>query len=208
MEIINNIQQKSDEWLELRKGKMTASHAQEIGNCGKGLDTYILEIMAEYYSTAPKEQINNIHIERGNELEDSARAVYEFEHGCIVEEVAFIQHSDFVGCSPDGLIGEDGGLEIKCPSDTNYLKILLDDKNIDSKYIWQIQMNLFITGRQWWDYMAYNPNFSQSFYIKRIYPDLNKFENLQKGFEAGIEKILGIKSRVEALNVKQCKIVG
>jgi len=191
---INNCEQGSEEWFEVRKGKLTASHAQAIGNCGKGLDTYIIEMMSEYYSSGEKEQFTSKHIDRGNELEPIARQVYSLEKGVEVEEVGFIEYSEYIGCSPDGLVGEDGGIEIKSIDDTGYFKYLLNGADeIDTKYLWQVQMNLLITGRKWWDLVIYNPNYKKSMLVFRIDPDKEKFEALEKGFKIGIEKILEIK---------------
>lgn len=197
MQIYNNIEQGSEEWFEVRKGKLTASHAQAIGNCGKGLDTYIIEMMSEYYSSGEKEQFTSKHIDRGNELEPIARQVYSLEKGVEVEEVGFIEYSEYIGCSPDGLVGEDGGIEIKSIDDTGYFKYLLNGENeIDTKYLWQVQMNLLITGRKWWDLVIYNPNYKKSMLVFRIEPDKEKFEALEKGFKIGIEKILEIKKKI------------
>lgn len=194
----NNIQQGTPEWFEKRKGKMTASHAQAIGNCGKGLETYILELMAEYFSSAEKEQFSNEHTERGNELEELARDIYSLEQSVKIEQIGFIEMNDFVGCSPDGLIGNDGLIEIKCPNDKEYLTYLLDgEKQIDTKYIWQAQMQLLVTDRKWNDLIIYNPNFKNPMLIFRIIPDLEKFESLKKGFKIGQEKILEIKNKLK-----------
>lgn len=196
MKVINNIEQGTPEWFELRKGKMTASHAQAIGNVGKGLETYIYEIMAEYYSSGEKEQFSNEHTERGNELETLARHIYELEKGVDIEQVTFIEQDEYVGCSPDGLVN-DGLIEIKCPNDVEYLKYLLNGENqIDTKYIWQVQMQMLITQRQWCDLIIYNPNFKNPMLIFRILPDQEKFEALKKGFEVGQTKILEIKSKI------------
>ena len=194
--VIHDVEQGSDIWLGLRKGRMTASHAQAIGANGAGLKTYIHEVVAEYLSCGEVEQFTNKHIERGNELEPIARNIYELSTGNKVEEVGFIEHSDYVGCSPDGLIGEDGGLEIKCPADKTYLYLLLN-KKIKSDYDWQIQMNLLITGREWWDYMAYNPNFKQDKVIIRVYPDKAKHEKLLDGFKEGETLIKNILERIK-----------
>ena len=70
-----NIQQQTPEWFALRKGKMTASHAQEIGNNGKGLETYIYKVMSDYFSEVPQEQYTNPDLERGIELEEQARNI-------------------------------------------------------------------------------------------------------------------------------------
>jgi len=191
---IYNFKQLSEEWFKIREEKMTASHAQAIGNIGKGLDSYIKNMMAESYSRAEKEQFFNKDTERGNELEDQARSIYIFETGRDVVEVGFIKHSEYAGCSPDSLVDEDGGLEIKCPKDTEYFNYLLEkEKAIDTKYIWQIQMSLLITGRKWWDFMAYNPNLDPSYFIYRIYPDQDKFRKILIGLEMGEEKIKAIK---------------
>jgi putative phage-type endonuclease len=182
---VYNFEQKSKEWFDIRKGKMTASHAQAIGNNGKGLETYILEMMAEFYSSGEKEIYTNADMERGIELEEQARAIYEIETSNKVEQVGFCKYDEFSGCSPDGLIGEDGGIEIKCQKDNTHFKMILNgEKEIDSKYLWQIQMNLLITDRKWWDYVSYNPNFSKSLIIFRIEPD----EEMQKKILDGIKK--------------------
>lgn len=195
---IHDVQQGSPEWFELRRGRMTASNAQAIGNCGKGLETYIMKMMAETYSSAEPERFSNQHTDRGNELEPLARTVYEMESGIVVQEVGFIEGDEFTGCSPDGImLAEKGGVEIKCESDDKFFKQLyFGEKEIDSAYIWQCQMNLLITGFEWWDHVAYNPNFKKSLIITRIYPDQVKFAALQKGFSAGSSLIKAIKSKL------------
>jgi len=190
---IHNLEQRTKEWFEIRKSKVTASHATAIGNCGKGLDTYIIELMAEYYSSGEKEKFSNKHTDRGCELEDQARVIYELTTGQIVNQVGFVEYKDFIGGSPDGLIGDDGGIEIKCIDDIGYFKLLLNgEKEISSDYLWQIQMYLLITGRKWWDFVAYNPNYKKSMFIYRITPDKEKQDRLLEGFKLAEEKIKNI----------------
>jgi putative phage-type endonuclease len=186
--IIHDIKQRSDEWFAIKRGKMGASHAQAIASQGKGLETYLIELMSEYYSIAPKENYTNEHIERGNELEAQARAIYELETGNEVEEVGFIELDEYVGCSPDGLVGEDGLIEIKCPSDKVYFQYLLDRK-IDTGYMWQMQMQMLICQRKWCDYVCYNPNFEKSIVIARVIPSIEEFAKLEKGFEIARARI-------------------
>lgn len=181
---IHEMEQGSDEWFDIRKLKMTASNAQAIATAGVGLETYITNLVSEYLSSAEKEKFSNEHTERGNELEETARALYELEKGKKVEEVGFVELDEYIGCSPDGLVGEYGGLEIKCPSDNVYFKQIISD-SIPMNYVWQVQMNLFITGRKWWDLMFYNPNFERNMIIYRILPSEESFEKLKKGFEKG-----------------------
>jgi putative phage-type endonuclease len=181
-----DIIQGSEEWFKLRSSRITASHAQAIGSCGKGLDTYIRQILSEELSSAEKENYTNEDMDRGNELEDQARSIYELETGNKVKEVGGVSEGDFLWVSPDGLVGDDGGIEIKCLKDTTYTSLLIDEK-IETKWIWQIQMNLLVMKRDWIDFVAYNPNFKRSMYIKRIEPEKEMFEALEKGFKKGQE---------------------
>lgn len=190
--------QGTQEWFEIRKGKLTASHAQQIGNNGKGLNTYVHELMAEYYSTQEKEQLTNKHIERGLELEPIARDIYELETGNTVTQTGFIELNEYAGCSPDGLVGENGLIEIKCINDTDYFRHLLYGiEEVDTKYLWQVQMQMLVTNRNWCDLVVYNPNFSQSLIIFRIEKDEEKQDALKKGIETGIELIKQIKEKIE-----------
>ena len=193
------MEQKSEEWHQVRKGKMTASHAQAIGNVSKGLESYCWEICSKFFEKEEDEKYTNPDMDRGNELEAEARNIYEMEKNVEVEEVGFIELNDYVGCSPDGLVGDDGGVEFKCHKNQIFFELLLGKREIESKYIWQIQMNLLITGREWWDFVAYNPNYSKDIFIKRIYPDNEKFSKLEYGFKIGEQKIKEIKEQYNNL---------
>ena len=160
---IYNCEQKTEEWYNCRKLKMTASHANAIKANGKGLETYILELIAESMSSAPKVQYTDKSIERGNELESVARDMFELQTGKTVKQVGFVELDEYVGCSPDGLLDDDGLVEIKCHDDKNHLILILEDKaGIDIKYYDQIQFQLYVTGRQYCIYVGYNPNFEKS----------------------------------------------
>ena len=181
-------EQGTELWFKARQLKMTASHAQAIASQGKGLETYITELLAEYFSNAEKEHYSNEHTERGNELEPQARTVYELENDCFVEEVGFVEYNQYAGVSPDGLVGKDGLLEIKCPSDKVYMQQLLNNR-VPSAYEWQMQYQMLATGREWCDYFVYNPNFKQSFIKIRVHKDEEKQAKLIKGLEVGQKKI-------------------
>lgn len=195
--IIHNHEQGTQEWFDCRKGKMTASNAQAIWNSWKGLETYIKELMSKYYSSWIEESYTNQHIYRWNELEPIARSMYELQEWVIVKQVWFCEYDEYVWCSPDGLVWDDWWVEIKCQDDKKHFWMLLWDW-IDSSYIRQIQMNLFVTGRKWRDFVSYNPNYKQSLIIKRITPDAEKIEELKKWFEKGKNLILDIKNKYEA----------
>lgn len=189
---IYNFEQRTDEWYAIRKGKMTASNAETIIANGKGLETYIYNLMAEYYSSAEKENYINADMQRGIDLEPEARLEFEFYTGLDVQEVGFIEYNYFIGVSPDGLIGDDGLIEIKCPNDSIYFKLLLSN-NIKPEYIAQMQMQMFVTDRQYCYFVSYNPNFEKSLYIKKINRDEEMIDKLKKGLERGTQLIKEIK---------------
>lgn len=187
-----DIIQRTPEWIEIKRGKMSASNAETIIANGKGLETYIYNLMAEYYSSAEKENYINADMQRGIDLEPEARLEFEFYTGLDVQEVGFIEYNEFIGVSPDGLIGDGGLIEIKCPNDSIYFKLLLSN-NIKPEYIAQMQMQLYVTDRQYCYFVSYNPNFEKSLYIKKINRDKEMIEKLKKGLERGIELIKEIK---------------
>ena len=189
---IHNFEQRTEDWYNIRKGKMTASNAETIIANGKGLETYIYNLMAEYYSSAEKENYINADMQRGIDLEPEARLEFEFYTGLDVQEVGFVEYNDFIGVSPDGLIGDDGLIEIKCPNDSIYFKLLLSN-NIKPEYIAQMQMQMYVTDRQYCYFVSYNPNFEKSLYIKKINRDEEMIEKLKKGLERGTELIKEIK---------------
>ena len=110
--------------------------------------------------------------------------------GVKVEEIGFAVDEDIcklAGVSPDGLVGEDGLIEIKCFADTKHFEMICDSKNgefsIEKKYLWQMQM--LITGRKWNDFIAYNPNYKERLLIKRILPDMVFQEAIIQGLKKG-----------------------
>ena len=193
---IHNIEQLSPEWFDLHSSRLTASNAQAIQANGKGLETYIYKLLSEKYSNN-REHYTNPDIERGIELEGQARDTYEIEREKVTE-VGFIELDDYVGCSPDGLVGEAGGLEIKCVNDVNFFKIMVNgEKSIEKKYYWQVQMSLYISGRKWWDLAFYNPNFEKNLIIFKQEPVLSDIEKLIIGLEKGKQLLINIEKQYE-----------
>jgi hypothetical protein len=188
---IHKIKQKSDEWFELKKQyPFSASKAQAIANAGAGLETLVDEAIIGIHSTGQKEIYTNGHLERGNELEEQARSIYELEKGVTVEEVGFVTEEEYsyAGVSPDGLVNEDGLTEIKCLADNVYLKKLYaiaetNDFKVDTGHEWQMQMQMLFTKRKWCDYVLYNPNFKKSILIKRVMADPVKQEKIKTGLK-------------------------
>ena len=189
---IHNFEQRSEDWYNIRKGKMTASNAETIIANGKGLETYIYNLMAEYYSLAEKENYINADMQRGIDLEPEAKIEFQFYTGLDIKEVGCVELNEYILASPDGLIGDDGLIEIKCPNDSIYFKLLLSN-NIKPEYIAQMQMQMYVTDRQYCYFVSYNPNFEKSLYIKKINRDEEMIDKLKKGLERGTELIKEIK---------------
>jgi len=125
-----------------------------------------------------------------------ARNSYELETGTVVKRVGFVEKSDRVGCSPDGLIGEDGLQEIKCLNDANFVKFMVN-KDIDPSHEWQMQMQMLVCERKYCDYVIFNPNFPKSVIITKIMRDESKIERLRIGLESAQEKLDEILSKVK-----------
>ena len=189
---IYNFEQRTEDWYNIRKGKMTASNAETIIANGKGLETYIYNLMAEYYSSAEKENYINADMQRGIDLEPEAKIEFQFYTGLDIKEVGCVELNEYILASPDGLIGDDGLIEIKCPNDSIYFKLLLSN-NIKPEYIAQMQMQMYVTDRQYCYFVSYNPNFEKSLYIKKINRDEEMINKLKKGLERGTQLIKEIK---------------
>lgn len=195
MEVINCIQ-GSPEWFAERLGKLTGSEAQAISANGAGLKTLVNKLVAERLTGKVENGYTNSDMERGKELEDEARNAYELETGNTVTKVGFCKLDDDVGSSPDGLINDDGGIEIKCFKDSSFVDYMFTGK-VDTGYEWQCQYSMFVTGRKWWDYVVYNPNFKKSLIIKRLYRDEVAIKKIKAGLETGKAMI---KAMMEKLN--------
>lgn len=191
---IHNCEQKSEKWFALRlQYPLTASKAQAIGNNGKGLETLCWEQMAQKYSSQDKEIYINEHLERGVELEPQAISLYELETGNKVEQVGFVTNEEISkvgGVSPDGLVNDDGLIEVKCFDDTKHFKASIDFKKtgkfeIESQYQWQMQMQMLFSKRKWCDFVAYNPNYKTSLLIQRVLPDTEMQNKIITGLKMG-----------------------
>lgn len=191
---IHDVVQGSEEWHELRRRRATASHATAIGNCGKGLDTYIYTLMADYYSLDPEQGYSNNNMLLGNELENEASIIYELETGNKCFKEGFCEYNEYVGCSVDRLVNENGLAEIKYRTDKVYFEYLLDRK-IPSSVFWQMQMQMLIREKDWCDYVVYNPNYFPCILIEKVYPNEIHRTKLLNGFKRSEELILEIEEK-------------
>ncbi len=160
---VYDFEQGSEEWLQIRLGKPTASEFDKIitgtGSKSTQASDYINKLLAELLTKKPVNTFQKTEaMERGNELEQEAADYYEMLNNIDLVKIGFcVDDAEQYGCSPDRLVGEDGLLEIKCPLAHTHVKYLLSGK-MDTGYIPQVQGQLMITGRAWCDFMSYHPD--------------------------------------------------
>lgn len=177
------MEQGSSEWLEARLGHVTASCFADVMAQGKGITRikYMRRLVAERLTGKPFESYYNRDMERGNEQEPYARMEYEATTGNIVQEVGFIKHPILLaGASPDGLIDHDGGMEIKSVKPTVQIETI-ERGSCPYEHAAQVQGNLWITGRSWWDFVSYSPDMPESLrlYICRVVRNEQYIANLE-----------------------------
>lgn len=200
--LVHNFEQHSDDWYNIRLGKLTASNAKTIAVGGQGLDTLCFELAAEILTRHRKDDYKNAAMEQGNALEDNARTLFELETGFTVEQVGFVEEDEYCGCSPDGFIQDrTSGVEIKCPQDNTYARYLYDGE-IKPEYYAQMQMQMMLTGCDHWYYVVFNPNFEKSIVIKKVDADAEYQQKLRAGIEKGKARIKEILQKIEQTHPK------
>jgi len=179
-----DVEQNSEDWFDLRGGRLTSSKLGTImANFGKAFGEpakkYAVNIAIEKITGNPiPSTFTNDHMQRGHDQEPIAREMYEDEYFCDVTNGGFFE-SKFVGCSPDGLVDDDGVIEIKSVISTTHFATL-KRQNVDPAYKWQCVANLLFTGREWIDFISYCEEFPENkqLFVKRLHK-----KDLEKEFE-------------------------
>jgi putative phage-type endonuclease len=194
--IFHNVEQNSLEWLELRKGKFTASTFKDLfmKETTQGYQDAIYKVAFERLTGESPESFTNDWMQRGSELESEAREWYELETYNKVHNGGFFELSEYIGASPDGLIGIDGLIEIKCPKFSTQIDYLLK-KEIPKNYYYQIHGQLLVTDRKWCDFVAYHPKFKNL--IIRIERDKKVDEQILFQLQKAIKEVEQIISKLK-----------
>jgi len=197
---IHNCAQGEAEWSILRSGKVTASEIDALISpewkirTGQGVQTYLCQKLAEKWRGGPLPGFYSHATEEGQMLEDQARKWVAFNFDERLTNVGFCESDDGrCGCSPDALIGDDGGLELKVPQPINQIRYVLEG-TLPKDYAAQVHMSMYVTGRKWWKFVSYRPGFPpfvltvnrDEKIIARIGEALAAF---YKQFDADLEKI-------------------
>lgn len=175
------LEQGSPGWLAARCGSLGASSIEGLmaksrkkGEESAGRKNLRTRLVLERITGKPLTTFKTAAMEQGNELEDDARRLYAFTQGVSVEQVGLVQHAtiEHAHASPDSLVGDDGGLEIKCPEPSAHKDTLMGAK-VKRGYVLQMQWGMACTGRKWWDFVSYNPDFppEMQLHVERFYRD-------------------------------------
>jgi len=159
------IEQRTEEWFTQRLGKVTASRVGDViaktkSGPSASRDNYATQLVLERLTNKQSEFFTNAAMQWGTETEPMARQAYELKRGVFVDEVGFIDHPtiDMSGASPDGLVDKKGLVEIKCPESKTHMEYLMSGKP-PAKYIPQMMWQMACTGREWCDFVSFDPRF-------------------------------------------------
>lgn len=181
------IEQQSPEWFAERLGKVTASRVADViaktkSGWGASRANYMAELVAERLTGNMASRFQSAEMQWGNDMEPAARASYEFMTNATVEPAPFVPHRSIgdTGASPDGYVGADGLVEIKCPNTATHIETLLSGA-VAGKYVTQMQWQMACTGRAWCDFVSFDPRLppSMQLFIKRVERDDLSIERLE-----------------------------
>jgi putative phage-type endonuclease len=170
------MEQRTEEWFEARMGCVTASRtADVIAKTKSGYSAsranYMAELICERLTGERLTGFSSYAMMWGSEIEPQARMAYEIVTGAAVVETGFVLHPEIAGfgASPDGLIGDDGLIEIKCPNTATHIDTLLSDK-VPTKYITQMHVQMICTGRKWCDFVSFDPRLpvDMQMFVRRV----------------------------------------
>ena len=174
--MIEMMDQGSEAWFQVRIGKVTASRVADIiaktkSGYSTSRDNYMAQLVCERLTNQKAESFTNAAMQHGTETEPLARAAYEALKDVLVDEVGFVPHPSIkmAGASPDGLVGDDGLLEIKCPNTATHIDTLLSE-SVPTKYFTQMQFQMACTGREWCDFVSFDNRLPEELqlFVKRV----------------------------------------
>lgn len=198
---ILDCKQGSLEWHEARCGIPTASEFASVMSKGRGnaesktRRTYMMKLLAEKITGQIASYGNSVHMERGHLMEPKARDAYTFKAGRVVKQVGFIRNA-IAGYSPDGLVGDDGAIEIKSKLPHLHLDVMLKGE-MPSEHKAQVQGGLWVSQRKWCDFVSYCPGLPM--FIKRVERDIEYIDKLSTAVAEFVNQMRELEERIEAI---------
>jgi len=194
--IIHTMEQGSKEWNSIRRGKITASVFKTAIDKGDGRKKLLKNLRDDRTGVIRLDSFVTDAMTRGTEFESEAREEYIRRNGPIVREVGFIELSDYIGASPDGLIGEPGMMEIKCPNSSTHNDWRYDNK-LPMIHRFQVHGSLWVTGRDWCDFISYDPRVTDCPYWSiRVARDEKMIAEIQVKITKFVDELKAIMSKL------------
>jgi putative phage-type endonuclease len=205
------LEQRTPEWFAVRLGKATASRIHDI--CAKtksgpsaSRKNYAAQLVAERLTGTVQDSYTNGAMQWGIDKECEAREAYMREQLCSVTEIGFVDHPAIAmsGCSPDGLVGEDGLVELKCPNTATHIETLLGGGFAD-KYLKQAYWQIACTGRQWCDLASYDPRLPEAMrlFVQRVRRDEAAIAELEAEVIVFLSEVEDTEKRLRAYGANQ-----
>jgi len=197
------MEQRTEEWFAARIGKVTASRIADVmmKPTTAGWQNYRAQLVCERLTGQPTETFVSSAMQHGTDTEPQARAFYELETGNDVVEVGFIDHPEIpmAGASPDGLVGDDGLVEIKCPQPATHIKTLTGAQ-IDRRYMLQMHWQMICTGRDWCDFVSFSPAFPPELQmvVRRVERDDALAKEITEAVTAFLDEVTALTDRLRA----------
>ena len=197
------IEQGTEEWHALRLGKVTASQIVNIMMKPEaaGYQNYRAQLVCERLTGRATETFKSAAMQHGNDTEPQARAMYTLTTGRTAAQVAFLDHPliAMAGCSPDGLVGELGLVEIKCPQPTEHIRTILGGA-IKRQYALQMQWQMACTGREWCDFVSFCPDMPDdlALHIERVDIDHDMIRDMEKSVTAFLSEVDRMTDQLQA----------
>jgi putative phage-type endonuclease len=201
------VEQRSDEWFEARCGSLGASkigvalgRLKRSGERTAAAEDYMLELAAERITGVPAKRSNPMYW--GRDHEDEARRAYAFLTNLPVVKIGLILHPTIpdAHASPDSLVGDEGGLELKCPTSATHLRTLLEQA-VPEDHLPQVHWGMACSGRQWWDFVSYDPRFPDplQFFQKRVMRDETIIASLEAEARDFLSELGGVLLKLDEL---------
>lgn len=202
-----NIDQGTDAWIQARLGRPTASRMADLmaktkSGYGASRRNYMMELLCERLTGERQEGFTSAAMMRGTEMEPIARSAYEIETGLIVIETGFHLHPEInLGASPDGLIGDDGLLEIKVPNTAQHVDFLRT-RTPDNKYQLQMLCQMACTGREWCDFVSFDDRLPEELQLCVV-----RFEREEKRIEEMLGEVSAFLEELDDLEAEMRRLI-
>lgn len=180
-------EQGGEEWVAARLGKVTASRIADMlartkSGWAASRANYAAELVTERLTGIQTDSFKSAAMQWGTDVEPAAKVAYEFWREAVVDQVGFIDHPTIpmAGASPDGTVGADGLVEVKCPLTATHIATLLDAK-VPSRYVLQMQWQMACTGRAWCDFVSFDPRLPEEMrlFVQRVHRDDDKIAEVE-----------------------------